>query len=257
MLVIDTLEGDQDSLTEGLKAAKRTIIAGKDLAEAASKTTLELLANQLKAGTAFTLSRPYGTADSSAPKDKVSAKAGFQASSTLDVCSHVPLVLFPIAEETPFLEALTRFLEDNVQVVLKGESDALKTLAKQYPDRLFQVSPDTPLESLLLPVDGCVVGRDPQLTAMALSKGAVPIAGPGASGELIDLEPSLESGSGFVIPELTETALVEGLSRFQAAFLKGPAFLALTKRLPNFVPSWSKTAQHYLQLIEELQPNEK
>ncbi len=256
VLVIDTLEGDQASLTEGLKAANRTIIAGRDLKEAVSKTTLGSLENQLKTGTAFTLSKPLGSADSGAPEDKVSAKAGFQTSSTLEVCNNVPLVLFPIAEEAPFDAVLKRFLEERVQVVCIGQNDALNSLAKQYPDRLCLASSSEPLENLLLPVDGCVVGRDPQLTAMALANGAVPIAGPGASGELTDLEPSLASGSGIIIQELTETALVEGLSRFQAAFLKGPAFLALTKRLPNFVPSWSKIARHYIQLIEELQPNE-
>ncbi len=257
MLVVDTLEIDPAMLAQGVEAADRIIIAGRNLAEEACTKGIGPLEQRLAQGSAFTLQKPCQPGDSVSSKDKATAKTTFQADSTLEVRSDVPLVLFTNSQDAPFDETLKHFLEGDVQAVCAGSSDELKNLAEQYPDRLCLAPSSESLQPLLAAADGCVVGQDPDMTAMALSNGTVPIAGPGASSELVDLEPSCESGSGIIVADLTTKALAEGLGRFLAAFHQGPDFLSLTKRLPEYVPSWSKTAQHYIQLIDELKPTEK
>jgi hypothetical protein len=114
---------------------------------------------------------------------------------------------------------------------------------------------DHAVEDHLSIADGCVVDGSPRIVSLALACGAVPVTNKGTGAKLVDLEPNLQSGSGIVVPNLTEDALSEGLGRFVAAY-EDPNFASLSARLPNYALTWSQMATHCLQLIEELGTDE-
>ena len=92
------------------------------------------------------------------------------------------------------------------------------------------------------------------MISLALCYGTLPVTSVGADAGLVDLEPNLQSGSGIVLPGLSEDLLVEGLGRFAAAFGKS-AYKSLAARLHKYTVTWSRMATYCLQLIDEADRN--
>jgi hypothetical protein len=209
----------------------------------------------LQDGRAVNLPWPVTTAKQLDSTDKTSKKAAFQIQSKLPVRADVPLVFFSNPLDAPFAKAMEQFLTRDVQVVVATKNDRLTALSERYPDRIALSTSDLSIEDHLCVADGCVVEGDPRIISLALANGTVPITNQGAGAKLVDLEPNLQSGSGIVVPALTEDAFSEGLGRFVAAY-GNSAFPSLSNRLPKYALTWSQAATHCLQLIEELSVDE-
>jgi hypothetical protein len=183
--------------------------------------------------------------------DKASAKAALQASVGLPVRVDLPLVLFAEPPGPRALEALSVFLRGDVQAVVAtaGAEPQIDALVERYPDRLARLPGDEVTGAALLAADGCAVTGDPSLTVRALSRGAVPVTTPDSAEGVVDLEPSLASGSALIATDDSPRALAEALARLAAAFRAGSPFADLTERLPRYAMTWQRASQLCEQLI--------
>lgn len=249
LMVMDTLGQDLEAVKKSLLATDRVVVVGNKLHR--DNDVPDPLPDMLQDGRAVRLPWPVTTAKQLDSAEKTSKKAAFQIQSKLPVRTDVPLVFFSNPLDAPFAGAMEQFLTRDVQVVVATKNDRLTALRERYPDRFALSTSDLAIEDHLTIADGCVVEGDPRIISLALVNGTVPITAQGAGAKLVDLEPNLQTGSGIVVPVLTEDAYSEGLGRFVAAY-GNPAFPSLKKRLPKYALTWSQAATHCLQLIEEL-----
>jgi hypothetical protein len=251
MLVVTTLKGDLAALAKGLLRSDQVVIANREAAFLAESRKIEPLANMIADGSASTFSRPCGSFKPLGLDQKASLKAAFQFKTGLPIRDDAPLVLFAEPDVPPFFETLKSFLKGNVQVAAFSAGGGLKDLTGLYRDRLAVVEAPGSLDDALGPMDACVVGSNVGLVEKALLWSVVPVVGSESGFGLVDLEPSCESGSGIVVDELTEPLLVQGLNRLAAAYSYRSAFKSLAARLPGYVATWAKVADHYLQIMED------
>lgn len=246
---LDELE--QDRILQALAAADRVLIAGHVTAEQCRSTGLKLLDRMARKGHLCSVSLPVTGGGRVHRNDKASAKAALQASTGLPVRLDLPLVLFAEPPEPEMIEALSVFLRGDVQAVVAagGGAEQIDALIERYPDRLARLGDGKVTAAALLAADGCAVAGDPSLTVRALSRGAVPVTTPGSAEGVVDLEPSLESGSGLIATDHSPRAMSEALTRLAAAFRTGAPFVDLTERLPRYAMTWHRTSQLCEQLI--------
>ncbi len=253
LMVVETLGRDPEIFKESLPATDRVVFLGNELT--GDNEISDPLSEMLQDGRAVNLPWPVAAVKQLGSVDKTSRKAAFQIQSKLPVRTDVPLVFFSNPLDAPFAKAMEHFLTRDAQVVVATKNDRLTTLRDRYPDRIALSTSDHSIEDHLHIADGCVVEGDSRIISLALAHGTVPITDQVTGAKLVDLEPNLQSGSGIVVPNLTEDAFSEGLGRFVAAY-GDPAFPSLVNRLPTYAPTWSQAATHCLQLIEELGADE-
>jgi hypothetical protein len=180
--------------------------------------------------------------------DKRSAKAALQLREGLPVRGDVPLVFFPQPREAVIADFVTR----DVQALTVDRDGRLATLKESYKDRLATLKAPGGLQERLGPADACVAGSDHDLVATCWASGVLPIVGSALSRDVVDLEPSLETGSAIVVADESAAGLAEAFGRLLGAFERGPAFGELAARLPSFNATWQAVASHYTSLIEEI-----
>ncbi|MBW2278213.1 MAG: glycogen/starch synthase [Deltaproteobacteria bacterium] len=243
-------DSDLDRIDQALAAEDRALIAGRATADACRSRGFAALERMMVRGHACSTTTPVAAAGKVHRSDKASAKAALQATIGLPVRRDVPLVLFGEPPPTAITEALKRFLRGDVQAVVPlGGDPSIAGLLERYPDRLAQLPMDDPSSSDLLAADGCVVIIDPTLAARAMSHGAIPVTTADAAEGVVDLEPSLSSGSGFIAADGTARGLAEALSRLASSFQSGEPFAGLAERVPSYTTTWSDAAALCEQLI--------
>ena len=188
---------------------------------------------------------PFGTS-AVEMSDKSSEKTALQMRLGFPVRADVPMTVFVAFEK----EALAVYLSGNVQAVIFDDRTDCAALLDRYPDRLRKAAPDA-LFSLLAGADACVFENDAAMVAACLIRGTLPVCT--ASEHVVDLEPSLASGTGIVIESLDAGAISEGLARLVSAFHAKDAFRLLASRLPSYAVTWQRTAALTLGLVEEVQ----
>jgi len=236
---------------QALAASDRALLAGRATADACRARGLATLEQMLVRGHACATSTPVHGAGSVHRNDKASAKAALQASVGLPVRRDAPLVLVGESVGPAIAEALAIFLRGDVQVVVPagGDTGPVAELLERYPDRLRRLPAGAPSANDLLAADGCVAVLDPTLAARAMSRGAVPITTTGYPEGVVDLEPSLSSGSGFVAADGRARSIAEALARVAASYRLGEPFAALAERLPRYTTTWRDAARAFEQLI--------
>jgi hypothetical protein len=243
--------GTSADIEQALAASDRALIIGRAAAVACRRSGIAALERMLTRGHACNVATPVIDSAPVHRNDKASAKAALQAAVALPVRREVPLVLVAEAPKAIVAEALAQYLRGDVQAVVApgGDTEHIPPLLERYPDRVARAASSEPSTSDLLAADGCVVVGDGALAARAMARGAVPVTTADCAEGVIDLEPSLSSGSGFVCNADTARSLAEALSRLAAAFQLGRPFSDLTERLPGYTTSWSDTSRICEQLI--------
>jgi len=240
-----------DRIDRALAASDRALIAGRATSDAFLSRGLRSLERMMKRGHACGTTTPVPASGEVHRSDKASAKAALQATVCLQVRRDAPLVLFAEPVSDALASALSRFLRGDVQaVVTPGGDSTIDGLLERYPDRLARLHTVGPSNADLLAADGVVVVSEPMLAARAMSRGAIPVTTVATAAEgVIDLEPSLASGSGFVATDDTAPALAEALTRLASAFQLGEPFTALSERVPRYTRTWNDASTLCEQLI--------
>jgi hypothetical protein len=179
--------------------------------------------------------------------DKPSRKTAFQMRAMLPVRNDVPLVLF----HDFTVDALAAFLSSNVQAIVFDDRTDCLLLKERYLDRLQTVS-RSELSFALEACDACVIGNEKHLVSDCLTRGTIPIVTSALRDEVVDLEPTLASGTGIAVSSLDAPHLVVGLSRLTAAFHTKDAYRALVLRLPGYAMTWQRVATYVLGLVDEV-----
>jgi hypothetical protein len=252
LFVIRSLDpAARESVERALAASDRALIIGRAAEVACRRSGISALQRMLTRGHACSVATPVADSGPVHRSDKASAKAALQASVVLPVRRDVPLLLAPDPPSALVAEALAQYLRGDVQAVVApgGESGLVDPLLERYPDRVARLPRNEPSASDLLAADGCAVVGAGTPAARAMARGAVPVTTSGGAEGVIDLEPSLSSGSGFVASSDTARSLAEALSRLAAAFQLGRPFADLAERLPGYTTSWSDASRVCEQLI--------
>jgi hypothetical protein len=241
-------EASLERIAGTLDELDQVVIAGRLLADGIAASGFEPLSSMLADGRAHSVPMALPPAPPIHRSDKASAKAALQASVGLPVRRDVPLLVLaePPGPETAF--ALARFLAGDVQAAAPPGAQ-IDDLRARYRDRLALLR-SRPTDDTLLAADGCLFVGDPTLAKRCMSRGAIPVTVPDCAEGVVDLEPSLESGSGMIASAFTDRALAEALVRLAAAFCLGDRFCALTERIPSYVATWRDVSRLYEQLVE-------
>lgn len=162
------------------------------------------------------------------------------------------------------VEAAAQLVRQDLQLVVQGAGDpalsaALQSLARALPDRVFYT--DARDEALAHQIYAAsdfflVPSRfEPcGLTQMyAMRYGAVPIvrATGGLVDTVIDLDPSLQTGTGFVFEAASAEALSGAVGRALTAY-QHPNFSQVITRVMRQDHGWERAARHYLTRYEAL-----
>ena len=236
------------SLGETLNLADSVVIADSHKKSGVLSDSNHSFGEMIADGRATVIPMPAPAHDVLRAEEKISHKTTFQMRFGLPVRKNVPVVLFCdcVASETP--DVLRSFLRSDVQAIAVKGNERLTRLAEKYPDRLALIESANEHDAMAS-ADACVVGNDATLASLALTSGTIPIGGPGISSDIVDLEPSCQSGSGILVGDLGAQSLLVGLGRLATACSHESDFRALSARLPSYVPSWSEVANYYLQLM--------
>ncbi len=180
-------------------------------------------------------------------KDKLSAKTAFQMKFGLKVRSDAPLTTFHDFTK----ELLAQYLAADVQAVIPDDRDDCTALKERYPDRLVAL-PRAEFGAALHASDGCVTAADVAMAQACLTVGVLPIVTAAVADDVVDIEASLDSGTGIVMRSVEPSDAAVGMSRWIAAFHKRDAFRALQKRLPEYAVTWNRAAALIENLVEEV-----
>lgn len=191
---------------------------------------------------------------------KVLCKTALQRSLELPIQEELPMVaafVNPAVAEA-FLAHATEALRLEMQVVCvplpedaptAEQTKELTGLRETFKDRFAMVdsSPDL-VHRILGAADITLVPTDRAALAMKAQRyGALPIAGASEASTIVDCDPPLSSGSGFIYnPDIPEDLLAT-LRRAASARLS-PAFSALQQRVMRIDQSWERVARRYEQL---------
>ena len=166
------------------------------------------------------------------------------------------------------LGAAAQILRQDVQLVVQGSGDpvlmeALTDLGRRMPDKVVYRSEfDDGLahkiyggsDLFLVPSRFEPCG----LTQMyAMRYGAVPVvrATGGMRDTVVDCDPELTTGTGFVFEPADSEALYGALARAVVAFQRREAFAKLRRRVMRLDWSWDRSARRYQSLYQSLQPD--
>ena len=249
--VISHLPDDLDeSIIRDLEAADRIVLNYGRLYTGTLSDALTPLKEMLSKGHIQWMAKPE--AAPKGPVDKISAKTAFQMTAGLPIKRNVPLILFFESPDETLAEVLTK----DVQIVAADDVKDHDALLERYSDRLV-LRPWSTLAEALEAADGAVVGATRRLATTSLAYGAVPIADETLAEDIIDLESTLESGSGIIIKDMTPPSLSAGLERLIAAFHKGADFNKLLSRLPGYGATWDKITYQFEELVKEIASEKK
>jgi len=217
--------------------------------------TGHLLAKQLidkhalKDGEYSVIPRAVDTIRRLKSNDRISAKATLQATTGLPVRPDIPLIFWAQPHNEKVLTALEGVLTGNVQVILPMDDAPKKIiqLAERYPDRLSTISPMPAKELLLAGSDLTLCLSSNDLALRAMSFGSFPVVEAANAEGIVDLEPSLKSGSGFIINSNNSSAIIAAVDQGIAAFCKAAEFRALSERIPDYVTNRDRQAEILLQ----------
>lgn len=198
-------------------------------------------------------------------------KAAFQAKLELPITNEVPLVVVVGAlHESSGLDVLARIvgrlMRNDLQLAVVAEptpSDeslvaVLLEHQKRWPDRLHIVTgADTTLVHQALSAADFVLVPPKQppggsLSLRAHRYGALPIGRrAGAIADtVVDCEPQLESGNGFLFDEATDDDVLSALQRAIAAYTQRAGFRRARARGMRADHSWERSAYLYERLYE-------
>ncbi len=246
-LIVTERFGANDGLARSVELSDAIAACGSFAYQLASMDAVPDLPSRLEDGSLVIERTPRLSTELSAPTSRSSAKASLQLRLGLPVSRDVPVLLVDEEVLTRRAQLMRQLLVMNVQIVATRRPDKADIDIKQFEDR-FAVS-DGPADELLCGVDGCLVWQDPSLVSLALHLGAIPIATPRAGLDLVDIEPNLLSGSGFVSFDDSAAGLKIAVERFVAAKARASAFDNLVKRLPAYSFSWTDIATHCMQMM--------
>ena len=163
------------------------------------------------------------------------------------------------------VEASPRLLRSDVQLIVLGIGDpalerSLETLAGRFPDKVaFRRGLDEGLSHRAFA--GCDMIVVPSrfepcgLTQMiAMRYGAVPVARRtgGLADTVVDLDPRLETGNGFVFGEAGAVPLLGAMLRGVVAMSDREGWLALAGRLMRLDFSWRRSCARYAALYDSV-----
>jgi starch synthase len=189
----------------------------------------------------------------------------------------------PVRPETPVLGMVARFdlqkgvdllldvadrlLRQDVQLVLQGSGnarlvEAASALARDLPEKVaFTADYDDALahriyggaDLFLMPSRFEPCG----LTHLyAMRYGAVPVVHDtgGLRDTVVDCDPALRSGTGFLFGDATAESFYGGVSRALTAYQNADGFTALRRRVMRQEWSWDRSARRYQGIYAELAP---
>lgn len=237
----------KEGLARSVELADAIAVCGSWAYQLASMDAVPDLPSRLEDGSLVIERPPYRSTRAQAPAFRASAKASLQLSLGLPVNGDVPLLFVDDEVLAHRLELLRDLLLMNIQIIATRAPDKSAVDIDQFKDRFAVTRGET--DDLLCAADGCLVWQDARLVASALHLGAVPIATPHAGADLVDIEPNLRSGSGFISVDDSVTGLKVAVERFAAAKARHLEFDTLAKRLPTYSRSWTDVALHCMQLM--------
>ena len=193
---------------------------------------------------------------------KNKCKADLQHALALPLRSDIPLVAAIGRTEGDGLDLLAEIgpdlLRNDLQLVVQidggGELVAVfEELWDRWPDRIqIKTGADESMRHLLIGASDFLVvpGREAptdNIQMRAQRYGSLPIVyrEGGLADEVVDCEPSLNTGSGLLFDEPTPASLLSALQRAAAAFSNTKAFAELQSRVMRIDHSWERTIRLY------------
>ncbi len=241
--------GDEDVVEESLAAADRVAILGRAAADRILAEDATPIAGMLASGRIVPLPVAVPDRGRLGWRDKAELKAKLQLSVGLPVRPEIPLVAIE-ALSIAGRDLLPRALRENLQVVALARSEqAIRELLERYPDRLRSLASEDEWSCALEGVDLAVVADRPQRTALAISRGAVPITTAACAEGVVEIAPDLSSGSGAIARDEPPSALTEAFQRGISAFHRGEEFRALQERIQGYAVSWKRLAELLIDLM--------
>ena len=204
--------------------------------------------------------------DAEDPFSKARTKGAVLRQLRLDLDIARPLALFgaPLDREHGadlVLAALPELLRQNIALIVAGEGepelvDAFRAARGDRPESLALVErpDDAQLRRLQAAADLAIVAerRAPAATAQLVAQryGAVPVAlATGAVRDtVVDCEPSLDTGTGFLFDRPEPEELVGAVERALAAFAEEENWARLRRRVMRLDLGWERAARRYLQV---------
>lgn len=165
------------------------------------------------------------------------------------------------------LDVSTRLLRQDVQLVLQGSGnaglvEAAANLARELPEKVaFTAEYDDAhahriyggSDFFLMPsrFEPCGLSH-----LYAMRYGSVPVVHDtgGLRDTVVDCDPSLRTGTGFLFTEASGDGFYSGVSRALAAYQNEAGFAALRRRVMRQEWSWDRSARRYLGIYTELVP---
>jgi starch synthase len=205
--------------------------------------------------------------DAGQPDGKAICKADFQHRHGLPVQAGVPLVglVPPLTDMARTLaRILDRLLRCELQLVVPEGLDpavdgAIPELLERWPRQVARVAHGEPeLHQLLAAADVVVLDAplrsDAETLLAALRYGALPVVrSSGLARDLVvDLEPGLESGNGFVVHEDDPNELLAVILRATASMRRETVFDELVSRVMGSPRSWEAVAGQLEQVYARL-----
>jgi len=210
--------------------------------------------------------------DAQDPSAKARCKTDLQQRAGLPVRPETP-VLGMVARFDPqkgvdiLLDAAAQLLRQDVQLVLQGSGnpalvDATAALARELPEKVFFTADyDDALahriyggaDIFLMPsrFEPCGLAH-----LYAMRYGAVPVVHDtgGLRDTVVDCDPALRTGTGFLFSEATPEGFYAGVSRALTAYRNADGFAALRRRVMRQEWSWDRSARRYQGIYAELAP---
>jgi starch synthase len=163
------------------------------------------------------------------------------------------------------LAAAPRLLRQDLSLVVLGEGPAkftepLDDLARRFPDRVYvKHAFDEPLaHSIYAAADLFLAPSRFEASGLAhlyaMRYGAVPVAHGvgGLRDTVLDCDPRLETGTGFVFDRPDEESFYGAVARGLAAYQDSVAFAKLRRRVMRRDVSWERSARQYQSLYASL-----
>ncbi|MFO8073560.1 MAG: hypothetical protein R6V85_16985 [Polyangia bacterium] len=235
--------GDEDGSGESLAAADRVAIQGRAAADRILAEDATPIAKMLASGRIVPLPLAVPDRPRLSRRDKAEIKTRFQLSVGLPVRTEVPLVTLE-ALSSAGRELLPRALREDLQVLaLPASEDVIRELLDRYPDRLKSLASEDEWSRALDGADLAVAADRPRRTALAVSRGAVPVTTAACAEGVVEIAPDLSSGSGAIARGEPPASLAEAFQRGIAAFHRGEEFRALQERIQGYSVSWKRLAE--------------
>ncbi len=196
---------------------------------------------------------------------KARCKADLQRKLLLPVRSDVPLLGMMATEAEDegfdlFAKVAPEILRNDCQVVVGFEDDrdgdlgrVLRELSERWPDRMqLAIDEDGSLRHRVLGASDLVLAPSRHepcglVPMQAHRYGALPVARRtgGFADTIVDCDPKLRTGTGFLFDEATGEGLLGAVRRALAAFAREQAFDAARRRVMTIDHSWERGARLY------------